>query len=734
METPTPPLRFALAASHPPSAVAFSDAADLPHRGCASSRRRPLFLENAFSCRRTATAMTTACTAAREMFRNTEATAPARPRRVQAPPTMAGAASRQARPPRLKVRFLKLTRDSTVDEATARAAALRLNGSATIFFDTCGGTAWADTSFGDLTEFVSTSSVTLALRLDGVGRSSMHLYTHLDESAAPLPAPIYISSEGSWRQVLEKWRTGSTSKKTVVIELPSYSDAHRAYSADLALLQHGAHEACRTERSSQAAARELNNALYDDAQLRTADDACRQLMRLPELLKWRGLADELARVFGTERCFPHPGAFYCWCGTYSSFEHCTTVIRVNYFGDLAQFNRHLQRACRFDGAPQVAKRLAEWWHYGGVTTTPLPRNMPEIVVPPRLILNFRPNLLSDGTPLDLNLCLLNGLIQRDNLGRQGGLRSSHLVRQIGASFVAPFYGLENAESRDWGRYLTLCSFAETIHHFSPRGHALMFRNGLIGSRPREETKEDDRDADDDDDDDDNDEGRRNGGSGVRLKKRTILGKMKIGEVDIEETEYRFAGWSSVASFDATVSQHPISVQSMPTLPAGITAVLVSFHRNDSVGNIAEAALRAQRLGARALAVQASADDMREYGSTICGFTTGAVVAIPVVLFDRDKKPPVVATATQFRMEFELSPSILIDPHEVNMIGPHKSAIRRMSLPIPTTSGVYHDYVIAFLRTALHKHLEEPEKKIFIVTNDSAGNIMPLNDPFTVVDG
>jgi hypothetical protein len=158
----------------------------------------------------------------------------------------------------------------------------------------------------------------------------------------------------------------------------------------------------------------------------------------------------------------------------------------------------------------------------------------------------------------------------------------------------------------------------------------------------------------------------------------------------------------------------------PTLPAGITAVLVSFHRNDSVGNIAEAALRAQLLGARALLIQSSANDMRDYGSAICGFTNVAVVKIPVVLFDEAKKPPAVATATQFRMEFELTPSILIDPHEVNMVGPHRTALRRLSLPIPMKSGVYRDYVIAFLKTALRKHFEEPYKKIFIVTNNPTG--------------
>ena len=67
----------------------------------------------------------------------------------------------------------------------------------------------------------------------------------------------------------------------------------------------------------------------------------------------------------------------------------------NHLGDLTAFNVHLSR-CRFRGARVLRRRMFEFTKHGRVITTDLPTNMPQIVVPSRLLFDFKPNLLADG--------------------------------------------------------------------------------------------------------------------------------------------------------------------------------------------------------------------------------------------------------------------------------------------------------------------------------------------------
>ena len=66
--------------------------------------------------------------------------------------------------------------------------------------------------------------------------------------------------------------------------------------------------------------------------------------------------------------------------------------------DFTRFITHL-KICAWSGAPTILRRLFEYQKYGGVITTALPANMPPIIVPPRFIFGFEPNVLSNGASL-----------------------------------------------------------------------------------------------------------------------------------------------------------------------------------------------------------------------------------------------------------------------------------------------------------------------------------------------
>ena len=89
------------------------------------------------------------------------------------------------------------------------------------------------------------------------------------------------------------------------------------------------------------------------------------------------------------------------------------------------------------------------------------------------------------------------MIQRHHNGRQGGMRSSHLVHQINSAFVEPFYGLTSADGRSWGRFGTLLNVAETIQSHSPRTLSFLGQNGLVGSRPGQDDESGDDESGDD---------------------------------------------------------------------------------------------------------------------------------------------------------------------------------------------------------------------------------------------
>ena len=213
-----------------------------------------------------------------------------------------------------------------------------------------------------------------------------------------------------------------------------------------------------------------------------------------------------------------------------------------------------------------------------------------------------------GEPLDFELFLFNGMIERHNQGRRGGMRPTHLLRQISAAFVARFYGIDSAESQRWGRFATLLSFAETALAMCPRFFHVMATNGQIGSRPRlgeaqVEEDEDDEEAGDDDEI----------ASPHRRKKRTQLVTLSCNGTGLVPADYRFAAWSTAADFDVSCacSLDPPTTLTAAAVSAGSTAVLVRLLDSHTTNELIPFAALVQTIdgGVRALIIQATPDQL-----------------------------------------------------------------------------------------------------------------------------
>ena len=296
---------------------------------------------------------------------------------------------------RLRISFLYCTRgEDLADGVAAVASAPRRR---TLAFTECNGGRWQNASYEELLEFVDTQ---VALSLAVPTRDSA-LYTRLspdNDEETPLylrPCPTASQGRSLWRQAMHVWRDRSMYSVVIVVERTPPSHCAIA-SVDLIQLQKGA-AAGRPMYETQLVLREINRTLEDDDQA-TANDLCHRLLHRSEILKWRRFADEAARVFGTARCHSHPGVFFCWCGMLSGATTCTSQHQANHLMDFTRFITHL-KICAWSGAPTILRRLFEYQKYGGVITTALPANMPPIIVPPRFIFGFEPNVLSNGASL-----------------------------------------------------------------------------------------------------------------------------------------------------------------------------------------------------------------------------------------------------------------------------------------------------------------------------------------------
>jgi hypothetical protein len=258
---------------------------------------------------------------------------------------------------------------------------------------------WFDSSHDQLWTFVSTSVAHglalppgLCLNL----RRDVLLFVVIDVTTAP----TYIFDAEHWRQVLELWRAQCSSSAnrtlvaTVFVELPALSTCEETYSADLGQLQKGP-AARRTGTESIAVVQSINGIL--DGEGTNANDVCREHLRHSEMIAWKYFVETtVVPIFGTSACHPHPATFFCWCGCFNeSHPYCTKPVKMGKLFDLQTFNLHLNGRCRWSGSGAVRKRMFEFEHYGGVITTPLP-TLPEMIVPPRLRLDFNPNVLADG--------------------------------------------------------------------------------------------------------------------------------------------------------------------------------------------------------------------------------------------------------------------------------------------------------------------------------------------------
>ena len=197
------------------------------------------------------------------------------------------------------------------------------------------------------------------------------------------------------------------------------------------------------------------------------------------------------------------------------------------------------------------------------------------------------------------------MIQRHHNGRQGGMRSSHLVHQINNAFVEPFYGLTSADGRSWGRFGTLLNVAETIQSHSPRTLSFLGQNGLVGSRPGQ-----------DDESGDDESGATERSS--RPRTRTQLGDLRIDGSAVDVNRYRFAQWSEVHRLEITCAKAPDTFRSLVSMPTGTNAIIVNLEpTTDTIDCLSRLAVVHQNLGAAAMIVLALLVEMGTYGARLC---------------------------------------------------------------------------------------------------------------------
>ena len=284
--------------------------------------------------------------------------------------------------PRLKLRFVRASRGEDPDAARTR------RGGTTIYYDAPNGQPWEHTSHQELLGFLAVQ-VSMDLSIHDVNVANLFVETGDDTTA-----PTYLLNRTVWGQVLKLWSTSNTTLATVFVEIPAVTNIAEIYNAYLVQLQKGWH-ARRAQPENSIAIQKICRTLEDEPDS-TANGVCRSLLRLAELLRWRRFADDVNRIFGTPRCHPHPGIFYCWCGSLDpDTGYCRKKIKVRHLCDFTAFNRHLGR-CTWAGAAAVRARLFEFEHFGGVIATELPENMPTIHVRSRLVLDFQPNILANG--------------------------------------------------------------------------------------------------------------------------------------------------------------------------------------------------------------------------------------------------------------------------------------------------------------------------------------------------
>ena len=197
------------------------------------------------------------------------------------------------------------------------------------------------------------------------------------------------------------------------------------------------------------------------------------------------------------------------------------------------------------------------------------------------------------------------MIQRHHNGRQGCMRSSHLVHQINSAFVEPFYGLTSADGRSWGRFGTLLNVAETIQSHSPRTLSFLGQNGLVGSRPGQ-----------DDESGDDESGATERSS--RPRTRTQLGDLRIDGSAVDVNRYRFAQWSEVHRLEITCAKAPDTFRSLVSMPTGTNAIIVNLEpTTDTIDCLSRLAVVHQNLGAAAMIVLALLVEMGTYGARLC---------------------------------------------------------------------------------------------------------------------
>ena len=175
---------------------------------------------------------------------------------------------------------------------------------------------------------------------------------------------------------------------------------------------------------------------------------------------------DVAHVFGSKLCLPHPGLFVC--------PACNEPKRLGSFCKLDNALKHLG-CCRHGARAKIFLRREFELRFHGEIRTALPAGLEPPGVEERKIFHFTPNKLADGTELDWDLFLLHRLIS------SGKLRREHLLLQMIGAFVTPFFGLGTSHNFPWHRYQTLWMFAETAQSMSNRFFELMSQNGQVGA-------------------------------------------------------------------------------------------------------------------------------------------------------------------------------------------------------------------------------------------------------------
>jgi len=414
-----------------------------------------------------------------------------------------------------------------------------------------------------------------------------------------------------------------------------------------------------------------------------------------DMLLFGRIQCDVAHVFGSKLCLPHPGLFVC--------PACNEPKRLGSFCKLDNALKHLG-CCRHGARAKIFLRREFELRFHGEIRTALPAGLEPPGVEERKIFHFTPNKLADGTELDWDLFLLHRLIS------SGKLRREHLLLQMIGAFVTPFFGLGTSHNFPWHRYQTLWMFAETAQSMSNRFFELMSQNGQVGAHSHipddaNSSSGDNGGAENDDSNERNDgradagsDGRANSGSDGRANADSD-GRANAGSdgANAGSDGHPNSGSDGRANADSDGRVNSGSDGHANADSDGGANAGSDGRANADPDGRANAGSDGRANAGSDGRANAGSDGRANAGPD--GRAGGRV----------DSHGDASVTAGRARRR----PQYYLDPHDVNLIMPDGRTLECWRFPIEPEQGPQPKQLPPLLRLLLHLHKEDPSRGIMI---------------------